>query len=285
MNPVKLALARVLDITGLSTGFRHVYGMVLGSHLRALNYHDVPSTKAEAFETQLRFYAQHFCNIGLTQLRSFLDGEFVPEKPGLLLSFDDGLRSHAEVVAPLLEKYGFTGWFMVPAGFVDAPEGEQARFAAERSIQYAKEYGDARVAMSWDQLRELDATHVIGCHSTNHRRLEENLSADERELEILASKRRFEVELDHPMETFCWVGGEEWSYSSSAAADIRAAGYRLSFMTNSYPILPGCDPLQLQRTNIEAAYPASLMRLNLCGIFDLLYRSKRGRVNAKTAAA
>ena len=283
MNPIKLALARALDVTGLSTGLRQVYGMALGHHLRAVNYHDVPNSDASAFEAQLRFFAKHYCNIGPTELRPFLDAEFTPKKAGILLTFDDGLRSHAEVAAPLLEKYGFTGWFMVPAGFVDTPEADQATFAAEHSIVYADEPSDGRVAMSWDQLRGLDGTHVIGCHSTTHRRLGDELDANELDLEVVASKRRFEEELGHSMDVFCWVGSEESSYGSGAAAAIRAAGYQLSFMTNNYPILPGCNPLQLQRTNIETVYSPSLVRLNLCGIMDLLYRSKRERVNQKTA--
>lgn len=33
------------------------------------------------------------------------------DKPGILLTFDDGLTANASVAAPLLKKYGFTGLF------------------------------------------------------------------------------------------------------------------------------------------------------------------------------
>jgi len=86
------------------------------------------------------------------------------------------------------------------------------------------------------------------------------------------------------VDAFCWVGGEEWSYSSSAAAVIRHAGYRLSFMTNNLPVRQGSNPLQIQRTNIEAWNPTEIVAFQLNGILDFVYTRKRQRVNLLTLA-
>ena len=287
MSGPKETLAALLDRTGLTALVTRLYHATVGPHIRVVNYHDVPPSRAPAFREQLAFYAEHYRSVDREALEAFLVGRDIglrAERPGLIISFDDGLRSHAEVAAPLLEEFGFMGWFMVPSGFVDCAAAEQGAFAAAHQIVFSPEYADARVAMTWDQLRALEARHIVGCHSESHRRLEASLTAEEREREIVHAKARFEAELGHPMDVFCWVGGEEWSYSASCAAEIRAAGYAFSFMTNNAPVRPGSDPLQIQRSNIEAAMSPARVRFNLSGLMDGLYAPKRARVERLTRA-
>ncbi len=286
MSSIKDNLAELLDRTRLGRLATRLYHAGVGPHVRAVNYHDVPPSRADAFREQLVFYSAHYQPVSRVELERFLAGQDIgltAKRPGLLITVDDGLRSHAEVAAPLLESFGFSGWFMVPTGFVDAPIETQSDFAGAHQIHYAPEYDDARVAMTWDQLRALEANHVIGCHSESHRRLEAALTADERAREIERSKARLETELGHAMDVFCWVGGEEWSYSAECAASIRDAGYTLSFMTNNAPILPSTTPLQLQRSNIEANMTDAVVRFNLSGLMDALYRGKRARVDQLTS--
>lgn len=117
MNPNKLRLARLLDRLGLNTALRRLRERLCHPSLRAVNYHDVPARLAEPFEEQLRFFARHFVPVGPRELGELLADRWPHRKPGLLITFDDGLRSHAEVAAPLLERHGFPGWFFVPAAF------------------------------------------------------------------------------------------------------------------------------------------------------------------------
>ena len=119
MNPTKLRIAQLLSSTGLSRSLLAAQRVLFSPYVRALNYHDVPPHEAEAFEAQVEYFLAHFEPIGLMQLKAFLDGQWRPDRPGLILSFDDGLRSHAEVVAPILERHGVPGWFCVPAGLPD----------------------------------------------------------------------------------------------------------------------------------------------------------------------
>jgi hypothetical protein len=91
--------------------------------------------------------------------------------------------------------------------------------------------------------------------------------------------------LGGPVEDFCWVGGEEWSYGAGAFAEIRRAGYRRVFMTNLYPVLPGSSPIWIQRTNVEASWPLADVRFYLSGVMDLAYAGKRRRLRRKLLAA
>jgi peptidoglycan/xylan/chitin deacetylase (PgdA/CDA1 family) len=272
MSAAKQLIAKTFDVTGLNRALRGLQSALASPHARAINYHEVPGEEAGAFEAQLRFYEKHFHFMGLADLIALSAGDWPHAKPGLILTFDDGLDSHASVVAPLLEKVGASGWFMVPAAVLDDGGGGPCE-------QHTVE----QKTMSWEQLRRLDERHVIGCHTYSHRRLEASLSADELHHEIHDSRRLLEEGLGHPIDVFTWVGGEEWTYSEKAAQVIRDEGFQVSFMTNSLPFRPGDDLLQVQRTNIESSFDPALVGLSLSGFFDVLYAAKRRRVNRLTA--
>jgi hypothetical protein len=89
-----------------------------GKFIRAVNYHCVPPACGIPFEKQLQFYTMHFSDVTEDDLGDFLfQKKWDKKKPGLIISFDDGDLSNYSVAAPLLEKYGFTGWFFIPTGF------------------------------------------------------------------------------------------------------------------------------------------------------------------------
>lgn len=281
----KQGLASAFETTGLNAAGVGLQKRFLWPWARALNYHDVPARLAGAFEEQLRFFARHFVSVGPGELAELHGGRWPHAKPGLLLTFDDGLRSHADVVAPLLEAYGFSGWFNVPVGFVDAPPAEQQAFARRNRIGFdAPDGTDERIALSWRDVERLDAAHEICSHTWSHCRLGPRLTPQELDLEIDQAKRRLEEVLGHEVRAFAWVGGEEWAYTRSAAERIREAGFEVSFMTNHAVIRPHAEPLQVQRTNVEAHFDPALLRFCLSGFYDLLYLPKRRRVNRLTAA-
>jgi len=285
MNPWKLRLARAFDRSGLSRGLLATQRVLLSPYLRAVNYHGIARADADAFDAQLEFYARHFEPIGIEQLEAFLGGRWRPGRPGLLLTFDDGLRSHAEVAAPLLERRGWPGWFCVPAGLPEAPCDDHRAFREKHALSYDEnEYEDRRGVLDWDDLRRLDRHHVIVCHTHSHRRLRADLSDAERRHEIVEAKRLLEQHVEQPVRAFAWVGGEEESYSAEAAATLREAGFDFVLMTNTAPIRPWTDPHHLQRTNIEAHDPPEVVRFQLSGAMDLLYWPKRRRVDRMTAA-
>jgi peptidoglycan/xylan/chitin deacetylase (PgdA/CDA1 family) len=284
-STLKSGLASGFEATGLNGMLLRLQTGLLSPYARALNYHDVPAPLADAFEAQLRLFAKHFVNVGPAELRALHADAWPHPKPGLLLTFDDGFRSHADVVAPLLEKYGFTGWFNVPVGFVETPPEEQRAFARANRIDPCEWLGaDPRIALSWRDLLRLDGRHEICCHTWNHRRLSAELGPQELQREIVDSKRRLEEGLGHEVRAFTWVGGEEWAYSRAAADAIRAAGYEIAFMTNNAVFRPHGELLQIQRTNVEASFDPRFVRFCLSGFYDSLYTAKRRRVNRLTAA-
>ena len=274
MNSIKKFAAQIFDVTGINYLGHLSQNMLKFPFIRVVNYHDVPENLAENFEQQILFYSERFVNVTEKDLRNFLKtGNWEHKKPGLIISFDDGLRSHREVAAPILEKHGFTGWFFVPSGAIsDLPEPV---FQNKTREDILANY------LNTEQLKYLDKNHVVGCHTETHFWLSEENPAEVLKKETLGAKKKLEILLEHEVDIFCWVGGEEFSYSKTAADFIRQ-GYNLSFMTNTQIITPKTNPLQLQRVNIEADNPLWLVRFQLSGLMDLAYYPKRKRVNELT---
>lgn len=77
---------------------------------------DVPTP--EAFERDLDRLLAHFEPLELDDLLAVGKGERSLERPGFHLSFDDGLRSCWEVIAPLLEQRGVPATFFVNTSFI-----------------------------------------------------------------------------------------------------------------------------------------------------------------------
>ncbi len=254
--------------------------LVFGARfLRVLNYHATPQADAAGLERQLIFYKEHFAPAGPADLAACLEDRWTAERPGLLLTFDDGYRSNYDVAAPLIERHGFRGCFFLPEGLIDAD-----RAAADRSFAHRADEVEPR--MSWAECRDLVARgHRVGCHSRTHIRLADDVPSERLADEITAAGRDMAGKLGSPVEDFCWVGGEEWSYGASAFAEIRKAGYRRVFMTNLYPVLPGSSPIWIQRTNVEASWPMDDVRFYLSGIMDLAYAGKRRRLRRKLMPA
>jgi peptidoglycan/xylan/chitin deacetylase (PgdA/CDA1 family) len=277
------ALGRVTGALGLNQLGYHVQRALARPMIRAVNYHSVAARDEKAFERHLEHYAARYDDVSLEELAAFLRGEWQPRRPGIIISSDDGLRTDHDVMAPALERFGFTGWFFVPSDLIVLPAGEQVGAATAARVTPLEVSGEGRVFMSPAEVRDLAQRHVIGCHTASHVRLSSALDPQRLHAEIVESRRKLEAHTGTAIDVFCWVGGEDGSYSRSAATVIRDAGYGFSFMTASAPIRPWTNPLQLHRTNMEVHYSVALVGLFLSGLMDMRYAARRRRRNALTA--
>ncbi|MCF0129053.1 MAG: polysaccharide deacetylase family protein, partial [Pseudobutyrivibrio sp.] len=180
-------------------------------------------------------------------------------RPGILVTFDDGFDNNFEVAAPVLDRFGVTGYFFVSSDLVGS-EGY----------------------MTWEQLADLkNRGHVIGCHTATHHRMEKDDTEAILNHEITEAKAIISEHLGD-CDIFCWCGGEEEHYTKAAAKKIKESGFTFSFMTCSNPITKDSNPLQLQRSNVEAGWSNSLMRFQISGLMDRRFDEKRMRVEALT---
>ena len=89
--------------------FYHVVSDEKLPHILNYNYRNTAQ-----FERELDFYLKYFKPVGLKELEN---GEY-PDN-AFHMSFDDGLRECAEVIAPVLLRKGIPATFFVNPGFVD----------------------------------------------------------------------------------------------------------------------------------------------------------------------
>ena len=90
--------------------FYHVVSYEKLPHILNYNYRTVSQ-----FEKELNFYLQHFKPVSLNEI---ISNKFTTEKV-FHLSFDDGLKESAEIIAPILLKKGIPATFFANPGFVD----------------------------------------------------------------------------------------------------------------------------------------------------------------------
>jgi peptidoglycan/xylan/chitin deacetylase (PgdA/CDA1 family) len=245
--------------------------------IRVVNYHCTPSFEMYNFENQLKFYKKHFTNVSFAQLQEyFQEGTLNSfKKPGLIITFDDGLRSNFDFALPLLEKYGFTGWFFVPAEFISK---SNYSYLLSHNINLKQIYQDGRYSMNSTELKTLSKNHVIGSHTYTHHRMMKNNDSTILSFQILNSKKELENIIERTVDIFCWVGGELQHYTKEAHEYIKHVNYKFSFTTNNLMINKNTDPFNINRTNIETNYSISLLIFQISGLMDLFYYKKRRQV-------
>ena len=267
---IKCILAKVYDVLGINTLMLSNINKKNGNnYIRILNYHHSPVEHKEQFVKQIEWFAKHFEFCGIAELQSFLNGQKVfNNKPGMIITFDDGYLDNYEIAHQYLAAHHIPAIYMISAGLI-----------GKRTVRD----GIEAEYISAEQLKKMILQGAsVGCHTYSHHRMDETDTETDLHHEIVEAKSELERVLSQPIDIFCWCGGEEHTYTKKASDLIREAGYKFGFMTNSAPILYGCDQFQLDRSNIEADWPLSLVRFQISGFIDNRLKEKRNRVHELT---
>ncbi|MEO7029961.1 MAG: polysaccharide deacetylase family protein [Acidobacteriaceae bacterium] len=198
--------------------------------IRAANFHNTPRFRAAEYDRQLQQWSRHFSSINEHDLDQYLTvGHWHKKKPGLIVAMYNGYRDNYDVIFPLLERYGFIGWFFVATGFVSTAVSEQPAFTTRHTLRtVANEYTDGRYALSWSELKELDRNHVIASHTRNHSKLATENPAT-LEGEIVGPQQDFEAHLGHRVRSFASLSGAPYGDQAEANRLIDTAGYQFIF--------------------------------------------------------
>lgn len=204
-----------------------------GSYLRVVNFHNTPHFNADHYDALLGWYAEHFSSATEADLDQFFEtGRWHKEKPPLLLCFFEGTRNHYEVILPLLERYGLSGWFFIIPHFLEVPPAEQIAYARTHYIGTVEgEYGGERLTLSWDEVRQLSRKHVMVSHTMTHTALTPGSPDALMVREIGESKHALETQLGREVKSFAWLLGAEHGLNERADATLLDAGYTYLFST------------------------------------------------------
>lgn len=263
---IKCKIAKAFETFGINSFLLKQSIQKYGNnHIRVINYHHSFEIDRDNFIKQIEWYRTQYEIVGFEDIKLFLAGKkMFTNKPGLVITFDDGFEDNYTVAHQFLRDHKIPAIYMISYGLIGTGEGEDKYINHEQLKCMAQEGA------------------TIGCHTFTHHRM--NISDDHYLLhhEIVDSKDGLEFILGNPVEIFCWCGGEESTYTKSASDLIRMSGYKYAFMTNSYPVFPETDLYQLDRSNIEASWPISLVKFQLNGIIDKRLEKKRDRVHKLT---
>ena len=79
-------------------------------------YPNIKGLDISSFVRQIEFLRDRCEMTTVKSALAFLNGEYSPARDLCLLTFDDGLKEHYDVVMPLLQDYGFEGVFAIVTG-------------------------------------------------------------------------------------------------------------------------------------------------------------------------
>lgn len=140
----------------------------------------------------------------------------------LCLTFDDGLKTHAEIAAPALKVRGWSGAFCIPTGLMDPATRKLTHEQAEDMCLV----GHVENLMDWEDVRRMRTDgHEVYPHTHDHLDLAELFAAGKREeieRQIAQSREAFEKEIGRRPAFFCTP-----HYSTCAFVNRRIRAHRM----------------------------------------------------------
>ncbi|WP_025177963.1 polysaccharide deacetylase family protein [Leptospira kirschneri] len=179
-------------------------------------------------EEQFKFLkAAGYQTVRLDEFYSYINGKKpsdFPDKP-ILLTFDDGSKTHWEVLVPLLKKYGFTASIFIYPSIISS----------------GKKY-----YMTWDQLNNALDSGVLdlGSHTLYHPKLPTMSRALIRK-QLLESKQILETKTGRKVIDLAYPFG---LFDPRVIEEAKAIGYRMAFTVNPGKNLPGTPVYNIHRS-------------------------------------
>jgi peptidoglycan/xylan/chitin deacetylase (PgdA/CDA1 family) len=285
LRPLGGPVARIVEVRARRSdrrlGFALVYHRV-GDPPGSLDRDLVPALGSSLFRSQMRHIASRFRVVPASEVLAAARERRPGERFPVAVTFDDDLRSHVQVAAPILQSLGMTATFFLCGASLHSPR----RFWWER-LQAAVDPGldlsrlglpasrdvhelaraiealpprkrddvDAQLerlvgpdppdaGLPADDVRRLAAAGFeIGFHTLRHYRLPP-LEADVLEAALREGREELEQVVGGPVSAIAYPHG---AADGRVAAAARVAGFEFGFTGHHEPIAPDADPLLLGR--------------------------------------
>lgn len=211
-----------------------------------LLYHSVEggpwATPLDAFQRQLKWLAGNAEVVGLDAL---LSPEPLVETNQLrvALTFDDGYRTLHDVVAPMLQDYGFTATVYLNTAHI----GDERHCPSDAEIGHypAEEF------MTWSEVAGLQRQDwTIGSHGMHH--LDMTVQSESELLRQLTTSKK---EIAGRLATDCRHFSYPWGRHRLSVRDaVRSCGYTSASATTHGPLPKGFDLFAFPRIDIRHDY-------------------------------
>jgi peptidoglycan/xylan/chitin deacetylase (PgdA/CDA1 family) len=231
-----------------------VFHGVAGRHYPELPAAVQPHHTAGELRQTLRWLAARFPFLTPAE---FLAGE----RPGVLLTFDDGFANNATHALPVLEEFGAPALFFVATQHIANPRNWLPAIRQQVQRQWPREEDVlAEVAaelfdgMSTEQLATFAAHPLvtIGAHTVSHPFLT-SCGDDQLAYEMVEARRFLEEVSGRPVLTMAYPTGD---YNRRVAQAAQAAGYETAYAVDKLPV--GMPRYEIERVGLYQPQPAYL---------------------------
>ncbi len=176
---------------------------------------DSMSIKTSAFEEQMSWLKENgYTVISLDTAMGYVAGKVktIPAK-SVVITVDDGHKSVYSDMAPIVKKYKIPVTLFI----------------------YPSAISNAKYAMTWEQLQELEKTKLFHVEShtywhPNFKKEKKMLSAEEYaksvDKQLNGSKKKLEERMGHEIKFLAWVFG---IYDDALLVDAKKSGYAAAF--------------------------------------------------------
>jgi peptidoglycan/xylan/chitin deacetylase (PgdA/CDA1 family) len=162
----------------------------------------------------------------------------VPRKP-IVLTFDDGYRSHVDVALPELRKRGWPGVLYLEVAAMKKPGAEGIPEADVRKL--------------------IDAGWELGAHTMTHPDLT-TLDAAGLTEEIAGSRKLLREKFGGAVDAFCYPAGK---YDDTVIAAVDDAGYASATTVEEGLAGPGDEPFTRHRIRVNGSDSAATVVANI----------------------
>lgn len=234
---------------------------VLCYHRFAPEVLDSMTIKTAAFEEQLQWLKTNgYTVIPLDTAAGYLQGKVksIPAK-SVVITVDDGHKSVYSDMAPLIKKY------RVPVTL----------------FVYPSAISNAKYAMTWEQLRELEATKFFRVEShtywhPNFKKEKKKLSPDEYakfvDKQLGGAKKKLEEKMGHEIEYLAWVFG---IYDDGLLFDAKKSGYLAAFTIDRQHASSGDDKMAMGRYMVVSKHDIKAFARMVDGTEDRMPKEKK----------
>lgn len=234
---------------------------VLCYHRFGIEVADSMTIKNSAFSEQIEWLKTHgYTVISLDTAMGYLSGKVktIPAK-SVVVTVDDGHKSIYTDMAPIVKKYKIPVTLFI----------------------YPSAISNAKYAMTWEQLRELEATKLFRVEShtywhPNFKKEKRVLSAQEYaklvDKQLSGSKKKLEEKMGHEIKYLAWVFG---IYDDTLLVDANKSGYVAAFTIDRKHASSGDSPMALGRYMVVSKHTIKDFERMVDGTEDRMPASKK----------
>lgn len=239
-----------------------------------LIYHSVGggkmSTDIARFAEQMAWLAENAEVVSLDTLLERTNSESVLNfKPRVALTFDDGYQTVHDVVAPILQQYGFTGTVYLNTGHIGAQLHEPSNSGLGH---YPEEF-----FMVWDEVISLQSQGwIIGSHGVEHVDL---TILDP--LKITEQLQKSKLDIFQATGEECRHFSYTWGHHNLKVRTLVAkAGYQAAVAAHHAELGNTLDMFSLPRVDVRQEYAIADFAALLRGEWDFLktYQALRAAI-------